>query len=160
MSLYQEQFDVVFEKEWEEHVPDNVNLDRETARPTMIELNKKISQLIAKSWLYKSDPEGERIRNVLVGNLLKTTAEKSKEIVEFFKNNYDIDMENIGGVFPIESVEVDWDTFYGSLSEKGKKYILPYPPRPTEVTDEHLEQWINDTSNNFPSTPYIPLTFF
>jgi hypothetical protein len=159
MSLYKDQFDVVFEREWE-RTPDDVRIDKEATRAATIELNKKMGQIIAKSWLYKSDPEGEKIRNVLVGNLLKTTAEKSKEIIEFFKSNYDIDIENIGGVFPVESVEVNWDTFYGNLSENGKKYVLPYPPRPTEVTDEQLEQWINDTSNNFPSTPYIPLTVF
>jgi hypothetical protein len=159
MSLYQDQFDVVFEREWE-RTPDDVRIDKEAARAATIELNKKMGQIIAKSWLHKSDPEGEKIRNVLVGNLLKTTAEKSKEIMEFFKSNYDIDIENIGGVFSVESVEVNWDTFYGNLSENGKKYVLPYPPRPTEVTDEQLEQWINDTSNNFPSTPYIPLTVF
>lgn len=161
MSTYQEHFDMVFEREWKERNPDLLKIDKEVARTAMIELNKKMGQLIAKSWLHKSDPEGERIRNVLVGNLLETTAEKSKEIVEFFKSSYGIDMENIGGVFPVESVEVSWDTFYGNLSENGKKYVLPYPPRPTEVTDEHLENWINDTtSNNFPTTPYIPLTFF
>jgi hypothetical protein len=159
MSSYQDQFDVVFEREWE-RTTDLAKIDKEAARTEMIGLNKRMGQLVAKSWLYKSDPEGGKIRNVLIGNLHKTTAEKSKEIIEFFKSNYDIDMENIGGVFSVESVEVDWDTFYGDLPENGKKYVLPYPPRPTEVTDEQLEQWINDTSNNFPSTPYIPLTFF
>jgi hypothetical protein len=160
MSSYQYQFDVVFEREWE-GTPDLAKIDKEAARATMIGLNKKMGQIIAKSWLYKSDPEGEKIRNVLISNLNKKAAEKSKEIVEFFKSNYDIDIENIGGIFPVEGVVVNWDTFYGSILENnGKQYVLPYPPRPTEVTDEQLEQWINDTSNNFPSTPYIPLTFF
>jgi hypothetical protein len=159
MSSYQDQFDVVFEREWE-RTPDLTKIDKEVARATMIGLNKKMGQLIAKSWLYKSDPEGEKIRNILIGNLNEKMAEKSKKIIEFFKSNYDIDMENIGGIFPVESVKVSWDTFYGNLSENGKEYILPYPSRPNEVTDEQLEQWINDTSNDFPSTPYIPLTFF
>jgi hypothetical protein len=160
MSSYQDQFDVVFEREWARN-PDLAKTDKEAARAKMIGLNKKMGQLVAKSWLYKSYPEGEKIRNVLIGNLNKKKAEKSKEIIEFFKSNYDIDIENLGGVFPVESVEVSWDTFYGDIPENGREYVLPYPPRPTEVTDEQLEQWINDgTSNNFPSTPYIPLTFF
>ncbi len=37
---------------------------------------------------------------------------------------------------------------------------IPYPPRPAEVTNEQLEEWVNndDPEQVYPPHPYIPLT--
>lgn len=124
---------------------------------------KKISQLIAKSWL-PNDPEGAKIRQVL---LQASTEEltKSEEIKKLFKENYRIDIEEIVGDLyghPVD-VTVSWDTFSGSAREREDQrgqYIIPYPPRPVEVTDTQLQAWVNneEDSVSFPPDPYIPLS--
>ncbi|SRR5579883_180147 len=113
--------------------------------------SKKVSQLIAKSWL-ANDPEGAEIKRVIYGR-------NSNEIKEMFKK-YGVDLERF---FDPLKIVVDWSSFKGILEEEvvGEViYRLPYPPRPTEVTDEQLEEWINNTDTNtqYPPHPYIPLT--
>jgi hypothetical protein len=133
-------------------------INRDALRGEFREKNKKISQLIAKSWL-PNDPEGAEIRQVILRNV-------SEEIKDLLKK-YDVDIDEflgsiVGG--PIH-VKVSWDTFAGKLDEipgSQGSYVLPYPPRPVEVTDEHLEEWVNNTDPNtpMPPYPYIPLTGF
>jgi hypothetical protein len=113
--------------------------------------SKKMSQLIAKSWL-PNDPEAANIKKVLMSR-------NSDEIKALMKN-YGIDPEGFLGP---TKVVVDWNSYKGVLTEEVGEmvYSLPYPPRPTEVTDEQLEEWVNNTDPNtqYPTTPYIPLSF-
>ncbi|MDF5725678.1 MAG: hypothetical protein PUP91_35575 [Rhizonema sp. PD37] len=122
------------------------------------ENSKKMSQVIAKSWL-QNDPEGAQIRQVILSS-------EPEKIKDFLKEKYNIDIESVLGTLigsPVK-VKVDWDTFGGSTSEfpSGGVYVLPYPPRPAEVTDTQLQRWIDDNdpspSHQFPADPYIPLT--
>ncbi|GAB1543539.1 hypothetical protein NUACC21_62140 [Scytonema sp. NUACC21] len=112
--------------------------------------SKKVSQIIAKSWL-SNDPEGMEIKRVIFRR-------NSDEIKELLKK-YGIDLE---GFFGPTKVVVDWSSYKGILTEDVGEavYILPYPPRPTEVTDEQLEEWVNnnDPDTLYPTTPYIPLS--
>ena len=116
------------------------------------QLSKNISQLIAKSWL----PEGEEIKKVL----LHGSSEKIKDI---FKEN-GVDFDEFFSPMTV-NVNVDWDTFFGTLAEitgpgQPLEYNLPYPPRPMEVTDAQLNEWVNnsDPSTIYPPYPYIPLS--
>ena len=122
-------------------------------RQSFAQQSKKISQLIAKSWL-PDDPEGTQIKKVLIeGN--------SEKINEMLKK-YGVDLEVI---FHPLSIHVDWDTFFGKMAETTVGggtwlYSLPYPPRPNEVTDAQLTDWVNnqDPNQQFPPNPYIPLS--
>lgn len=124
----------------------------ERCHQSFAELSKKISQIVAQSWL----PEGAEIKKVLLqGN--------SQEIGAMFKEN-GADIEAFFKPFNVY-FNVDWDTFYGSLVEvsTGDNIWLsniPYPPRPMEVTDEQLEEWVNNDDPDvlYPPHPYIPLT--
>ncbi len=108
------------------------------------EASKKLSQLIAKSWL----PDGKDIKKVFLSrdeNQIKALLQKEGIHLQDFN---------------IEHVLINWDSFYGTLDELGLVCRIPYPPRPSEVTDEQLQTWVNDKNPNqvFPSTPYIPLS--
>ena len=123
--------------------------------------SKKMSQLIAQSWL-PNDPEGAKIRQLF---LQSENENRSEEIKKFFKENYEIDLEEIVGDLyghPVDII-VSWDTFSGAAREREDhrgQYTIPYPPRPAEVTDTQLQTWINNKNDDvqFPSDPYIPLT--
>jgi len=118
-------------------------------------LSKKVSQLIARSWL-PNDPEGADIKGALLSG-------DSEEIKTVFKK-YGVDLDEFFSPMTI-NVNVDWDTFFGSLaevtgSEQPVEYNIPYPPRPMEVTDAQLSEWVdsNDPSAVYPPYPYIPMT--
>ncbi|MDF5715150.1 MAG: hypothetical protein PUP93_15015 [Rhizonema sp. NSF051] len=120
------------------------------------ENSKKMSQVIAKSWL-RNDPEGAQIRQVILSG-------DTDQIKDFLKTKYNVEIESVLGPLigsPVK-INVDWDTFGGRTFEfpSGGIYVLPYPPRPAEVTDTQLQKWIddNDPSHQFPADPYIPLT--
>ena len=134
--------------------PEEVNSDE--LKRELQKQSKTISQLIAKSWLRDKYPEGEEIREVLL-------RDNSDEIKSLLKK-YDVDIDIFGFGGPIE-VTVSWDTFSGDLKEvpgRAGSYTLPYPPRPAEVTNEQLEEWVKDTNPDdpYPKAPYIPLTAF
>ncbi|MDF5732082.1 MAG: hypothetical protein PUP92_29795 [Rhizonema sp. PD38] len=112
--------------------------------------SKKISQIIAKSWL-ANDPEGMEIKRVII----RRNSDEMKQLLK----KYGVDLERFFG--PMKVV-VDWNSYKGIITEDVGEaiYILPYPPRPAEVQDEHLEEWINNNDPNtlYPTTPYIPLS--
>jgi hypothetical protein len=105
--------------------------------------SKKLSQLIARSWL----PHGEDIKRIF----LSRDEDKIKELLE----KEGICLQD----FNIKIILINWDSFYGTLDELGFIFRLPYPPRPSEVKNEQLEAWVNDNNPEqiFPTTPYIPL---
>lgn len=117
------------------------------------QLTKKMSQLIAKSWL----PGGEPIKKIL----LYGQEEEIKDLLE--QNGISLPK----GAISIR-LSVNWDSFYGSVQEKtlGRErfweWTIAYPPRPYyDVTDEQLQKWVdNDDPNTlYPTAAYIPLTF-
>ena len=127
------------------------------------ELTKKISQIIAKSWM--SDPEGLAIKKAL----LEGDSTQIKDVFKkgFKRENQEEIKVDIDGFFePMDvCVRVDWNTFFGSLQEIVAKdetitMNLPYPPKPVEVTDTQLTEWVNndEESNIYPTAPYIPLS--
>lgn len=156
LQIYQGKFDDFFNQITEES--SNTRGAEVIDKEDFLFINKKLSQLIAKSWL-PNDPEGAEFRKILLRG-------DSEEIKNWLKN-HDVDLE---GFFRVSlNIEVSWDTFIGTLKEtttlgtisnRSQTYILPYPPRPGVVTDEQLERWVNDTNsdNKFPLDPYIPLS--
>lgn len=118
-------------------------------------LSKKISQLIAKSWL----PEGEEIRSVFLSN-------DTERISEMLLEN-GINLKNLG-VGEYTKLEVRWDSFFGSFEDLNDppfifRFILAYPPRPSEfnLSDSDLQEWVADADDDHktPSHPYIPATW-
>ncbi|NEO52285.1 MAG: hypothetical protein F6K54_03825 [Okeania sp. SIO3B5] len=116
-------------------------------------VTKKISQLIAKSWL----SDGEDIRKVFL-------SQDSDKILEMFQRE-GIDM----GIFgPGLKVSIDTETFTGYLEETRDNQqpfnlVISYPPKPTEfnLSDQELREWVkNDDSNQLvPDNPYMPVSF-
>lgn len=106
--------------------------------------SKKLSQLIAKSWL----PGGESIKATFLSG--------DEDCIKAFLKDAGIDLQE----FNVRHVIINWDSFYGRLDELGLICYIPYPPRPSEVTNPQLEEWVNDQdpSQVFPRTPYIPLS--
>lgn len=156
LKIYENQFETFFNQITE--LLGNTRGLETVGRQEVLAINKRLSQLIAKSWL-PHDPEGAEFKQVLLRG-------DSEEIKNWLKN-HDADLEGVYGVSIF--IEVSWDTFVGTLREstalgtlsnRSNVYTLPYPPRPVVVTDEQLERWVNDTNhtNEFPSDPYIPLT--
>ena len=134
------------------NAPQDVN--SEELKRELEKQSKTISQLIAKSWLPDKYPEGKEIREVLI----RDNSDEIKSLLK--KYGVDIDIFGFGGSL---EVTVSWDTFKGDIEEipgRAGAYTLPYPPRPAEVTNEQLEEWVNDTNPDdpYPKAPYIPLT--
>jgi hypothetical protein len=167
MSTYQDQFDKFSDTVWGS-LPDFMRREgfKEELKLQLQSVNKRLGQIIAKSWLHESDSEGKKIRDVIIGNPNESIAIHSQKIINFFKQEYSIDLTRLvtgeGDTGLVERVVVDWNTFGGNLDESSRDYIFPYPPRPVEVTDEQLKAWIDDAdpTHNYPTTPYIPLTGF
>jgi hypothetical protein len=112
--------------------------------------SKLISQLIARSWL----PGGEEIKQTLIYG--------SSDEIKALLTQEGVDLDKFFGP---TMIKVDWDTFYGTLEEIYATdfeviYNMPYPPRPGEVTDEQLTDWVGNTNSDevYPPYPYIPLT--
>ena len=115
--------------------------------------NKKLSQLIAQSWL-----DGERLE--INKDWLIEQGLISEEEASYFKVMVDSN--------PREKPSPD-HKYIGDITvdEEGEerkllKYI-PYPERPNaeELTDEVLEEWVNSDPNSapwLPINPYIPYT--
>jgi hypothetical protein len=149
MSISQEQFSkistIAFNEEHEERSKLSVM--------HLKLISKKISQLVAKSWL----PEGEEIKSVLLSN----DSEKIQEMLQ--RNGIDIDILGDTTKF-----EVDWSTFIGSLEDSLDpnyifRMVIGYPPKPSEynLSDSDLVEWVNNTDDEQtkPTHPYIPVTW-
>ena len=100
---------------------------------TLAEASKKISELIARSWL----SEGEEIKQTLLeGN--------SDRIKKLFESN-DIDLDKLFSPMSVK-IAIDRDGNSGSIEQIASKngtvtVKIPYPSRPDEVTDEQLNLW-------------------
>ncbi|MEM9538517.1 MAG: hypothetical protein AAGA60_03285 [Cyanobacteria bacterium P01_E01_bin.42] len=110
------------------------------------QLHKKILQLLAQSWLSGSI-DGSQLRAALLTN-------NSTKIKQAFT---DLGV-NLNELLDGVTVTVDWDTFYGSIDQQKKQLNLPYPPRPAEVTDGQIVDWVNNTNPQDlePTHAYLP----
>lgn len=94
--------------------------------------NKKLSQLVAKSWL-----DGNRIslsdRNFLINNDILSAKEAA--------------------FFEIVVHEDSKESELGYINAVTREIFMPYPQRPEKITDEALENWIDSSSD---SPPWIP----
>ena len=143
---------------------------------SFLDATKKLSQLIAKSWLPETTyPEGRKFRNILLGikrdednNAILdkdgksqpdglSNVARSNAIVTFCKDQGICD-DAMLQVLADYIILVDWSAFRGKTLE-GVLVTLPYPPRPGVVTNQELEDWVHDnTDRYFPTTAYIPLS--
>jgi hypothetical protein len=124
---------------------------------------KKLSQLIAKSWLpedSKITPNPKEIKEVFCN------AHKSEEEMEKLKN-FLIENEILSpGDKDLLEIVVDWSTFYGKveLNDLASKIVqvIPYPPKPSKenLSLKEIKAWVNNTNEKeiIPPSPYIPLT--
>jgi hypothetical protein len=115
-------------------------------------LNKKISQLIAKSWL----PGKEEIREILIGedqNKIRKLFVEEKILGETDAEHtsFDVDLN------PVADPEETHIKYSGSIVEDRKTgdliewvFKIPYPPRPEQVTDGMLYEWIESASESKP----------
>ncbi|MDF5718317.1 MAG: hypothetical protein PUP93_31730 [Rhizonema sp. NSF051] len=103
--------------------------------------NKRLSQLIAKSWL----PGEEKLKHQILQDPKNALAENGIDIPEGVEVVADTRSFNCS-IVPDE--RQDWP----------EKIIfkLSYPPRPAEVTDEQLSDWVEGKVEQ--PAPYIPLT--
>lgn len=117
---------------------------------------KKLSQLIAESWL----PRGNDYRDKFLGDqktLKQFLIEKG-----IFDDQDDADEveeikveRNVEGPPYLGAIDID-KTIEGEAIKL--KLFIPYPDRHSQLTDEELEKWINNTDPNQirPSNLYIP----
>jgi|GEM_PF-2964048 len=150
------------------------------------EQSKRISQLLAYSWM--SDEQGEEVRNrkkkeefsIPVTEKPSTIANTlqyhdSEDIKKMFKSQANVDLDTLLG--PEVVISVDWNTFDGSIENSGTAAVMssktdssdrtkwwytfnvPYPPKPDVVESWQLEEWVVDTGDKYyaPPHPYIPL---
>ncbi len=117
---------------------------------------KKLSQLIASSWL----PGGEDIKTAFNGG-------DTEAIVKMIKEKTDIDLQALFGDDVI--VTINWESFLADIEEiymGGEDFRtvvhFPYPERPSkdEVSDNDLQSWVNNTDSSIVVAPfpYIPLS--
>jgi hypothetical protein len=112
----------------------------------LLERNKRLSQLIAQSWL----PGGEYIKKQFLG-----TQEQILELL--VAENILVEEEA-----KYTRVEVDMNPpgppYLGAIKEGLPPYLLnlyiPYPQRSTEVKDEQLMTWVNSTIESAPFSPF------
>ncbi len=149
-DTYQTKLDELIEANLHRITARSAGRSNDEVKSSFRQQSKKISQLIARSWL----PGGEDIKNTLLHG-------SSDDIKKLLRDN-GIELDDFFG--PLK-VNVDWDTFFGSIKEIKDPdyegiYNMPYPPRGLEVTDEHLTEWVNNTDPNTINPPYtyIPLT--
>ena len=163
MSVPTSQVEMFLSRAWANH-PDRKTMNREDFESAFVKASKKLSQLIAKAWLPDKYPEGKAFRDVLVGNLQLEDDELRSKNIKLFLQGEGIDID-IDAILTNNKrsvlVLVNWDSFYGDLTERGFQYSLPYPPKPAEVTEPQLDKWIkDDTDNIVPNDPYIPVSLF
>jgi hypothetical protein len=99
--------------------------------------NKKLSQLIAQSWL-----DGQEVsfdKQFLIDNHL--LSENEAEYVEI-----NVDTTPSGPPY-IGKIE-------GMLGGGGYLMYIPYPNRPSEVTNEELNHWVSSPVDSAPYTPF------
>jgi hypothetical protein len=112
----------------------------------LLKRNKKLSQLIAQSWL----PGGEYIKEQLCGT--------QDQVLELLV------VEDILTEEEAKYTRIEVDTnppeppYLGSIKEGLPPYLLnlyiPYPQRPTEVKDEQLMSWVNSEISSEPLSPF------
>ncbi|MBD2129190.1 hypothetical protein NDI39_03630 [Microcoleus sp. ZQ-A2] len=96
---------------------------------------KKLSQLIAQSWL-----DGQKLtidKNFLVENDIVSVEE-----ADYYK--YEI----MGKKEPPYVIHID--TVHVDQEQKGTIQITYSPERPGEVTEEELNEWVNSDTNSSP----------
>lgn len=99
--------------------------------------NKKLSQLIAQSWL-----DGQQVSfdtQFLIDNHL--LSENEAQYVEIH-----VDTTPCGPPY-IGKIE-------GIVGGDGYSMYIPYPNRPAEVTNEELTQWVDSPVDSSPYTPF------
>ncbi|MBW4636408.1 MAG: hypothetical protein KME30_32390 [Iphinoe sp. HA4291-MV1] len=106
--------------------------------------SKKLSQLIAKSWLDRQELSIDKQFLLDNGLISRIDAEYVQEIV--MDKNPEGPLPYVGEI---------------TISEEGEGKLrirIPYPNRPPELTDEELERWVNDDNpdNIKPTNIYIP----
>ncbi len=124
----------------------------EEHRQTLSNCFKKISQLIAQSWL----PGNEEIQEIF-------NEGKTRPILDLIKEKKGIDLEEILGIKIL--IIVDWGSYLASFENvdiDDQEYLIfrfPYPPRPYSTKDEILAAWVSneDPQRHLPP-PYIPFT--
>lgn len=134
----------------------------------VLQPSKKLSQVIAHSWLPNGDGEAhdvftegnsDRVRDFLVqrGLLSRLDAQHANIIVD----------RSIRTTNPNSSVSVYIGTVAMERDENGEINIytitIPYPERPTDLTDKNLQDWFDSPDGEAPYTPvdisiWIPLT--
>ena len=106
-----------------------------------LEASRKISKLIAKSWL----PGEEELKHQFLNDPKRVLAENGIDIpdgVEVVADPRSFDCSIVS------------DERYGMPEKLLMK--LSYPPRPAEVTNEQLSDWV-EGKVKYPA-PYIPLS--
>jgi hypothetical protein len=109
----------------------------------LLDPNKKLSQLLAQSWL-----DGQDL------NINKDWLVEKGIISPDEAGNYEVEVDSNPEPKP-DPGKPDGPKYIGliTLTEEGKLHMyIPYPKRPDEgkVSNEDLEQWVNDSDPNHP----------
>ncbi|MEM9538516.1 MAG: hypothetical protein AAGA60_03280 [Cyanobacteria bacterium P01_E01_bin.42] len=116
-------------------------------REKMEKVHKKVTQLIAGSWL-SNTPEEVEIEQALRG--------KDSDTIKSVFKKYGADLDCFGSV----NIEINENNSSGSFHERSEPIptlTLPYPPRPEEVMDSQLRAWANNDDPSLIHPPaYIP----
>ena len=119
----------------------------EDEKETALTLSRKMSKIVARSWL----PVGKEIREAI----LSKDSDKIKKV--FTDGGCDFSF------YPGYRVEVDLNNFEGNLEDLKQTIVIAYPPRPSDfnLSDRDLQDWIDEEDPNIstPPHPYIPVTF-
>ncbi|MBP0017715.1 MAG: hypothetical protein J7647_09170 [Cyanobacteria bacterium SBLK] len=118
-------------------------VDISEVRGKMERVHKKVTQLIAGSWL-SNTPEEVEIEQALQG--------KDSDTIKSVFKKYGADLDCFGSV----NVEINENNSSGSFQERSEQIptlTLPYPPRPESVMDSQLRTW---TNNDDPATIHPP----
>jgi hypothetical protein len=126
---------------------DFINTLPEDQKDTARTLSRKMSKIVAESWL----PAGKEIREAI----LSDNSDKIKKVFE----DRGCDFSFYEG----HKVEVDFNNFEGNLKDRKETILIAYPPRPSDfnLSDRDLQDWIDEKDPNIskPPHPYIPVTF-
>ncbi len=126
---------------------DFINTLPEDQKDTARTLSRKMSKIVAKSWL----PAGKEIREVILSN----DSDKIKKVFEAGGCDFSF--------YQDYKVEVDFNNFEGNLKDRKETILIAYPPRPSDfnLSDRDLQDWIDEKDPNIsmPPHPYIPVTF-
>jgi hypothetical protein len=111
----------------------------------LLEFNKKLSQLIARSWL----PGGEEIEKRFLGS--------QEEVIQLLVDEGIVTAEEA----PYIGVNVDTNPpgppYVGNIQEGVDPVLtlyIPYPKRPSQVTSAELTTWVDSQINAAPYSPF------